>query len=75
MDGERAAGNADLQGFVFQGKAYEGLTCNALEWVESFGGGTVVDAAGEITINNPKAAARRSTRRPAGSAPSRRRAC
>ena len=39
QDGERGAGNDKMQGFVFQGKAYEGLTCNALEWVDSFGGG------------------------------------
>lgn len=56
MDGEREAGNADMQGYVFQGKAYEGLSCNALEWVASHGGGTIVDAKGEITINNPQAA-------------------
>ena len=53
---ERAAGRADFQGFVFQGKAYEGLTCNALEWVHSFGGGPIVDAQGRITIDNPRAA-------------------
>ncbi|CAN5732389.1 ABC transporter substrate-binding protein [soil metagenome] len=55
MDGERKAGNGDMQGFVFQAKAYEGLTCNALEWVSSYGGGSVVDASGKITINNPHA--------------------
>jgi trehalose/maltose transport system substrate-binding protein len=55
MDGERKAGNADMQGYVFQGKAYEGLSCNALEWVASYGGGGVVDASGKITINNPQA--------------------
>jgi trehalose/maltose transport system substrate-binding protein len=55
MDAERAAGNAGMWGFVFQGRAYEGLTCNALEWVDSHGGGAIVDAKGEITINNPRA--------------------
>ncbi|SFB16796.1 carbohydrate ABC transporter substrate-binding protein, CUT1 family [Collimonas sp. OK607] len=50
---ERGAGNADFQGFVFQAKAYEGLTCNTLEWFLSFGGGTFVDNTGKITINNP----------------------
>jgi trehalose/maltose transport system substrate-binding protein len=57
MDGERKAGNANLWGFVFQGRAYEGLTCNALEWIDSFGGGTIVDAHGKVTVNNPKAVA------------------
>jgi len=56
MDGERKAGNGDMQGFVFQAKAYEGLTCDAIEWVSSFGGGTIVDSTGNITINNPGAA-------------------
>ena len=54
--GERAAGVRDFQGFVFQAKAAETLTCNALEWVASFGGGQLVNAQGEITINNPAAA-------------------
>jgi trehalose/maltose transport system substrate-binding protein len=57
MDGERAAGNKDMWGFVFQGNAYEGLTCDALEWVKSFGGGQVVEPDGTISINNPKAVA------------------
>ncbi|MFL5347945.1 MAG: ABC transporter substrate-binding protein [Hyalangium sp.] len=56
MDGEKKAGNTKLSGFVFQGKAYEGLTCNALEWVDSFKGGTIVDSSGKVTVNNPKAA-------------------
>ncbi|SEM04875.1 ABC transporter substrate-binding protein [Halomonas caseinilytica] len=54
---EREAGNDDFWGFSFQGRAYEGLTCNALEWVASHGGGTLVDAKGEVTIDNPRAAA------------------
>lgn len=57
MDAERTAGNAEIYGFVFQGNAYEGLTCNALEWVKSNGGGQVVEADGSISINNPQAAA------------------
>lgn len=57
VDGEKAAGNADIQGFVFQGNAYEGLTCDALEWVKSSGGGQIVEADGTISINNPKAIA------------------
>jgi trehalose/maltose transport system substrate-binding protein len=57
MEAERAAGNDRMQGFVFQAKAYEGLTCDALEWVDSFGGGTIVDDEGNVTINNPEAAA------------------
>jgi trehalose/maltose transport system substrate-binding protein len=57
MDAERAAGNAEMWGFVFQGNAYEGLTCDALEWVMSNGGGQIVEADGTISINNPQAAA------------------
>ncbi|GEN28935.1 sugar ABC transporter substrate-binding protein [Halovibrio variabilis] len=55
-DAERAEGNDRMQGYVFQGRAYEGLTVNALEWVASFGGGTVVEADGEVSINNEHAA-------------------
>jgi trehalose/maltose transport system substrate-binding protein len=57
QDGERAAGNADFWGYVFQGNAYEGLTCDALEWVKSYGGGQIVEPDGTISINNEKAAA------------------
>ncbi len=57
QDGERAAGMADFHGFVWQGNAYEGLTCDALEWVKSWGGGQIVEPDGSISINNEKAAA------------------
>lgn len=57
QDGERKAGQSGLWGIVFQGKAYEGLTCDALEWVTSYGGGTIVAPDGKITIDNAKAAA------------------
>ncbi len=56
MDAERAEGNSGIFGFVWQGAAYEGLTCNALEWVASNGGGQVVEPDGTISINNPNAA-------------------
>lgn len=55
QDGERKEGRGDFWGYVWQGRAYEGLTTNALEWVASFGGGAIVDDKGEITIENPKA--------------------
>jgi trehalose/maltose transport system substrate-binding protein len=57
QDAERKAGNGRLWGLVFQARAYEGLTADALEWIASYGGGTIVDAAGKITVNNPQAAA------------------
>ena len=51
---ERSAGNDKMWGFVWQGRAYEGLSCNALEWVASHKGGTVVEADGKVSINNPR---------------------
>jgi trehalose/maltose transport system substrate-binding protein len=52
---ERAAGHAKLWGYVWQGRAYEGLTCNALEWLASEGGGTIVAEDGQVTVDNPAA--------------------
>lgn len=57
QEGERAAGNPDFWGFVWQGNSYEGLTCDALEWVASYGGGTIISPDGTITVNNPAAVA------------------
>ena len=54
---ERAAGNTKLWGLVFQGRAYEGLTCCAIEWIHAFGGGTIIDSTGTVTVNNPNAVA------------------
>lgn len=52
QEGERAEGNAEFWGFVWQGNAYEGLTTNALEWQVSNGGGSIVSPEGEIEVNN-----------------------
>jgi trehalose/maltose transport system substrate-binding protein len=53
MDGEKAQ-SPNFTGFVWQGKAYEGLTCNALEWIASHGGGWIIDD-GKPSLNNPRA--------------------
>ena len=56
QDGERAAGNDKMWGYVWQGRAYEGLSCDALEWLASYNGGTIVDgSSGRISVNNPQA--------------------
>jgi len=57
LDQEKKAGNTKLTGIVFQGKAYEGLTCDALEWINSYGGGQIVEADGKVSVNNPEAIA------------------
>ena len=57
MQAERDAGNDEMWGYVYQGAAYEGLTCNAMEWIASNGGGHVVEPDGEISVMNDKAIA------------------
>jgi trehalose/maltose transport system substrate-binding protein len=52
--GERADGNNDFWGFVWEGAASEALTCNALEWQVSEGGGTILDENGKVTVNTPR---------------------
>jgi trehalose/maltose transport system substrate-binding protein len=57
MQAERAAGQSRLWGLVFQGRAYEGLTVSALEWLHSHGGGSIVEADGRVSVNTPEARA------------------
>ncbi|RCL03331.1 MAG: trehalose/maltose transport system substrate-binding protein [Candidatus Tokpelaia sp. JSC161] len=52
QNGERAAGNPNMWGYIWQGNSYEGLTCNTLEWIYSFNGGRILDKNGRITVNN-----------------------
>jgi trehalose/maltose transport system substrate-binding protein len=56
QEGERSAGHELFWGYVWQGAAYEGLTCNALEWQSSFGGGRIIEPDGTISVNNPHTA-------------------
>jgi trehalose/maltose transport system substrate-binding protein len=62
QEGEQAAGNANFAGFVFQAAAYEGGTCNALEWVASHGGRIIED--GVVVIDS--AAAQQAVQRAQG---------
>ena len=54
QEGERARGRKNFWGFVWQGAPYEGLTCNALEWQESYGGGDIIESNGVVSVNNPR---------------------
>lgn len=42
-------------GYVFQGAASEALTCNALEWQSSLGGGNFIDEQGQPSFSNTEA--------------------
>jgi trehalose/maltose transport system substrate-binding protein len=53
--GERARGEEQFWGFVWQGTAAEALTCNALEWQAATGGGRIIEDDGTISVNNPRA--------------------
>ncbi len=53
LKGERAAGNKDLVGFVFQAAQYEGLVCDVLEYVWA-NGGEIIDGNGNIVSDDPK---------------------
>jgi trehalose/maltose transport system substrate-binding protein len=52
--GERATGKKQFWGFVWQGAADEGLTCDALEWQAAEGGGRIIEEDQAISVNNPQ---------------------
>jgi trehalose/maltose transport system substrate-binding protein len=53
--GERAKGRKDFWGYVWQGANAEALTCNALEWQFSEGGGRIIEEDHSVSVNNPAA--------------------
>ena len=48
--GERANGKSTFWGFLWQGAASEALTCNALEWQISQGGGSLLKPDGTVSL-------------------------
>jgi trehalose/maltose transport system substrate-binding protein len=52
--GERAKGKKQFWGFVWQGAADEGLTCDVLEWQAAEGGGRIIEEDNTISVNNPQ---------------------
>jgi len=52
--GERAKGDKDFWGYVWQGGFNEDLTCSGLEWQLSDGGGRIIENNKTISVNNPQ---------------------
>jgi trehalose/maltose transport system substrate-binding protein len=50
--GERASGRGTFWGFLWQGAASEALTCNALEWQISQGGGSLLKPDGTVSLEH-----------------------
>jgi trehalose/maltose transport system substrate-binding protein len=52
--GERAKGQKDFWGYVWQGGVTEDLTCSGLEWQVSEAGGRIIEDDRTISVNNPQ---------------------
>jgi len=52
MAGEYAGQGGTTYGYAFQADQYEGLVCNAVEFIASYGG-EIMDGDGNVTVNNP----------------------
>jgi trehalose/maltose transport system substrate-binding protein len=52
--GERAKGDKEFWGYAWQGGFDEDLTCSALEWQVSDGGGRIIEDDKTISVNNPQ---------------------
>jgi trehalose/maltose transport system substrate-binding protein len=52
--GQRAKGEKDFWGYVWQGGIDEDLTCAGLEWQSSEGGGRIIEDDKTISVNNPQ---------------------
>jgi len=53
QQGERAKGNNEFWGFVFDAKGQEGLTCDGLEWQMAETGLSMVDEDGQPLVTDP----------------------
>src|SRR5580658_4770742 len=54
QSGERAKGEKDFWGYVWQGGVNEDLTCSGLEWQVSDAGGRILEDNMTISVNNPQ---------------------
>jgi len=52
--GQRAKGEKDFWGFVWQGAPGEDLSCSGLEWQVSEGAGQVIESDSTISVSNPQ---------------------
>jgi trehalose/maltose transport system substrate-binding protein len=52
--GERARGEKDFWGFVWEGTEGEDLICNGLEWQIGEGGGRIIEGDKTISVNNQR---------------------